>query len=111
MAPIRIYESDYPTPFLPQISLFDYLLPSAPGISPLPDWDPKLPAFIDGRDGRTLSRGLLRDNALGLGAGLHQLGVRRGSTICIWGYNSLEWVTAAYGSIAGGVTVSPCNYA
>jgi hypothetical protein len=76
---LRIYESDYPTPFLPQMSVFQYLLPDAPGLS--------------------------------LGAGLHQLGVKRGSTACIWGYNSIEWVLAAYGSIAGGVTVSPANYA
>jgi hypothetical protein len=107
----RIYESDYPCPFLPQQSIFHYLFPDAPGESPLPSFDPSLPAFIDGRDGRTLSRGLLRENALRLGAGLHQLGVKPGSAACVFGYNSLEWVQAAYGSIAGGVTFSPCNYA
>jgi acyl-CoA synthetase (AMP-forming)/AMP-acid ligase II len=108
---LRIYESDYPTPFLPQMSVFQYLLPDAPGLSPLRQFDPSLPAFIDGRDGKTVSRGQLKDTALRLGAGLHQLGVKRGSTACIWGYNSIEWVLAAYGSIAGGVTVSPANYA
>lgn len=108
---LRIYESDFPAPFLPQTSIFDYLFPDRPGVSPLPQFDPALPAFIDGRDGRTLSRGQLKDNALRLAAGLHLLGVNRGSTACLWGYNSLEWIQAAYGGLAAGVTVSPCNYA
>lgn len=109
--PLTIYESEFPTPFLPQISIFDYLLPPAPGVSPLPDFDPSLPAFIDGRDDRTFTRGQLRELACRLAGGLRNLGLKRGDTAGVWGYNSLEWVNAAYGCLAAGVVVSPANYA
>ncbi|GMK59179.1 hypothetical protein CspeluHIS016_0701940 [Cutaneotrichosporon spelunceum] len=113
--PLTIYESDLPAPFLPQISIFDYILPGQPGVSPLPAFDPELPAFIDGRGGdeggRVLTRAGLRDAALRLAGGLRTLGVRRGDVAGLWGFNSLEWVTAAYGCLAAGVVVSPANYA
>ncbi|RSH86366.1 uncharacterized protein EHS24_004615 [Apiotrichum porosum] len=110
MAP-TYYESDHVAPFLPQQSIFDYLLPSHPGVSPLPDWDPSLPAFIDASDGRTLSRADLRENALRLKTGLNALGVKRGNVACLWGMNSLEYVQAVYGCLAAGVVVSPANVA
>lgn len=107
---ITIYESDQPAPFLPQISAFDYILPPGPGVSPLPDFSPDLAAFIDGQDGRVLTRGGLRNNALRLAGGLRSLGLKRGDTAAIWGFNSLEWITAAYGCLGGGIVVSPANY-
>lgn len=109
--PLTIYESDSPAPYLPQISIFDYLLPGQQGVSPLQDFDPSLPAFIDGRDNRTFTRGQLREVALRLAGGLRGLGLKRGDTAGVWGYNSLEWVNAAYGCLAAGIVVSPANYA
>lgn len=106
-----IYESDYPVPFLPQQALFDYLLPSGPGISPIPDWSPKQPLFIDGLDGRVLTRGELRDTSLKLVGGLRSIGFKRGETACLWGFNSLEAVQAAYGLMAAGAIASPANAA
>lgn len=107
---VTIYESDIPAPYLPEISTFDYLLPPAPGVSPLPDFNPDLPAFIDGQDHRVLSRGGLRDSALRLAGGLRSLGLQRGDVAAVWGFNSLEWITAAYAGLAAGIAVSPANY-
>ncbi|BEJ15952.1 hypothetical protein CspHIS471_0505570 [Cutaneotrichosporon sp. HIS471] len=106
---VTIYEAPYPAPFFPQQNVFQYLFPEAPGISPLPPFDDSLPAFIDGLNGRTLSRGELRDTALRLGGGMRGLQVDVGDVACIWGFNCLEWVMAAYASMAAGVTLSPAN--
>lgn len=106
-----IYESDYPVPFLPQQSLFEYLMPPAPGVSPLPTWPAEQPLFIDGLDGRVLTRGQLRDNSLRLVGGLRSVGFKRGDTACIWSFNSLEAVQAAYGLMAAGAVASPANVA
>ncbi|TXT14831.1 uncharacterized protein COLE_01024 [Cutaneotrichosporon oleaginosum] len=109
--PITIYDSDYPAPFLPQQSIFDFLLPPGPGVSPIPDWSPAQPLFIDGLDGRVITRGELRDNALRIASGLRAVGVKRGDTACIWGFNSLEYVQAGYALMAAGVIASPANAA
>lgn len=117
MPPI-IYDAPYAAPFFPQQSIFQYLFPEAPGVSPLEAFDESLPAFIDGKTGRTLSRGELKDAALRLGAAMRGvelggvgegMGLKKGDVACIWGFNSLEWVVAAYGCLAGGVTLSPGN--
>lgn len=110
--PEIIYESDYTPPaVLPRSSLFRYLFPDTPGESPLPPFDPALPAYIDGLDGRVLSRGELEDGALRLASGLASLGLKRGDVACLWGMNSLEWIRAAFGCMAAGLCVSPANYA
>lgn len=107
--PEIIYESDYRKPdALPECGLFDYLF----GVdSPLTKFDKSLPAYIDGLDGRVLTRGALEDSSLRLVSGLRALGVRRNDVACLWGLNGLEWVRTAYGCMAAGVTVSPANYA
>lgn len=105
------YESHLPTPFLPSVSVFDYIFPQRPGVSPLPDFDPTLPAFIDGLNGDVLRRGELKENALRLKTGLNAIGVNRGATACVWGLNSFHWITAAYGCMAAGLVVSPANAA
>lgn len=107
-----IYESDYPVPsVLPKSSLVSYLFPEKRGDSPLESFDPSLPAYIDGLDGRVLTRGELEDGALRLASGLKDLGLKRGDVACIWGLNSLEWIRAAFGCMAAGICVSPANYA
>lgn len=111
MPPLYIYESPYPTPFLPQMGLFDYIFPSERGVSPLPEWDPSLPAFIDGLTDRVISRGELKDSALRLATGIRSLGVARGNVACIWAPNSIEWAQTAYGCMAAGLCTSPANVA
>ncbi|EKD01167.1 AMP binding protein [Trichosporon asahii var. asahii CBS 8904] len=109
--PPTIYKSDYPAPPLPTCSVFHYLFPAVDGQSPLERFDPALPAYIDGLDGRVLTRGELRDGATRLAGGLRQLGLDREDVALLWGVNSLEWAKAVYGCMAGGLTVSPANVA
>jgi acyl-CoA synthetase (AMP-forming)/AMP-acid ligase II len=104
-----IFESDYPKPYLPRSSVFHHLFPDE--TSQLPTYDPKLPAYIDGLDGRVLSRGELKERALRVVSGLRAVGFQRGDAACLWGANSLEWATAIYGSFAAGAVVSPANVA
>lgn len=111
MAPLRIYESPYAHPFLPQQGIFDFLLPAEQGVSPLPMHDPALPALIDGITGRTLTRGQLRESALRLATGIRSIGVKRGETACMWAGNSIEWAITAYGCMAAGLCTSPANVA
>lgn len=110
MVPI-IYESDYPEPYLPAQSVFHYLLPDAPAVSPLPAFDPSLPVYIDGITGRTVSRGELENTALRLASGLRGLGMNRGDVVNIWAPNSLEFAVAVWGAVAAGLVVSPSNIA
>lgn len=106
-----IYVSDHEVqPPLPEVSLFSYLT-GVGGPSPLPQFSPDLPAFIDGATDRVLTRGELITNALKIAGSLHALGLGKGSTACIWGFNSLPWAQAVYGCLAAGVTLSPANYA
>jgi len=106
-----VYKSKVPAPYFPQLGLFDYLFPEAPGISPAPQFDPSSTAFIDGLSGRELTRGQLEDSARRLATGIRSLGIRRGDTVCLWGLNSIDWVLAAYGCLVTGVTVTPANAA
>ncbi|BEI80357.1 hypothetical protein CcaverHIS002_0108860 [Cutaneotrichosporon cavernicola] len=108
-SPAIIFESPYPQPFLPNTSVFHYLFPDVVGGSPLAPLDPSLPAYIDGLDGRVLTRADVVDGALRFATGVRSLGVGRGDIALLWGLNSLEWARAMYGSFAAGLTVSPAN--
>ncbi|BEJ11435.1 hypothetical protein CspHIS471_0108570 [Cutaneotrichosporon sp. HIS471] len=108
-SPAIIFESPYPQPFLPNTSVFHYLFPDVVGGSPLAPLDPSLPAYIDGLDGRVLTRADVVDGALRFATGVRSLGVGRGDVALLWGLNSLEWARAIYGSFAAGLTVSPAN--
>ncbi|CAK9783862.1 putative AMP binding protein [Cutaneotrichosporon oleaginosum] len=99
------FTSDYPDVTLPEVGIFEYHFPANP------QFDPDLPAFIDGIDGRTITRRELEDGALRLATGLRSLGLKRHDVACMFGLNSLEWVRAAYGCMAAGMTVSPANWA
>lgn len=109
--PQTIYTSDHPVPPLPEVGLFNYLFPEKPGDSPLQQFDPSIPAFIDGATDRTVTRGELKETSLRLATGIGALGLKRGDVACLWGLNSIEWALAAYGCMAAGLTVSPANYA
>lgn len=106
-----IYRSDWPEPLLVEMGLFEYLFPSKNNQSPSPKYDRRTPAYIDGLDGRTITRGQIQDEALRLATGLKEIGIKKGDTACLWGLNSLEWVRAAFGCMAAGVTISPANAA
>lgn len=110
-ARMTIYKPDFPEPTLVESSLFEYLFPQKAGDSPLPTFEKKLPAYIDGLTGRTLSRGDVEDNALQLATGIRGLGLKKNDVACLWGTNSLEWTQAAFGCMAAGLCISPANYA
>ncbi|EKD02051.1 AMP binding protein [Trichosporon asahii var. asahii CBS 8904] len=103
-----IYTSHHPVPPLPKTSVFHYLFPERPGDSPIHVHPPSTPAFIDGPTGRVLTRGELEDGALRIATGLRDLGIQ--GTALLIGPNSLDWVLAAYGLQAAGVTPSEIAY-
>ncbi|GMK58384.1 hypothetical protein CspeluHIS016_0504160 [Cutaneotrichosporon spelunceum] len=107
----KIYESDYPEVFLPSMSIFHYLMPDGPGISPLPHFDPSLPCVIEAATGRTVSRGEMENTALRLGQGLRDAGMRRGDVVNLFAPNSIEFAFATWGTIAAGCTITPANVA
>jgi acyl-coenzyme A synthetase/AMP-(fatty) acid ligase len=108
---MRIFKSQIADPPLPQTSLFQYVFPQAPGDSPLTPPPRDAPAFIDGLNGKVLTRGELEDSALRLAGGLAARGIGRGQTALLIGPNSLSWIIAAFGLQAGGICVSPANTA
>jgi acyl-CoA synthetase (AMP-forming)/AMP-acid ligase II len=106
--PPHIYTSSLPSPPLPRQSIFHHLFPELDGACDIP---PSTPTLIDGLTGKTLSREDVRIQAQRLAGGLHKLGLKRGDVVGVVGTNSLEWCNAVYGSLAGGLRVSPMNYA
>ncbi|KAG9127778.1 hypothetical protein FRC07_009366 [Ceratobasidium sp. 392] len=106
MSSVRIYKSSYPDYVIPRQSVFSKLFPKEP-------WcDESLPAFIDAANGRTLSRGGVRDLSLRLAYGLRNvLGTKRGDTVMIFSPNSLIWPVAMLGCVAAGLKCSPANAA
>ena len=108
----RIYDSKLDPPHVPRSSLFHYLFPpKMKGRQPqyYPHPDPKTVAFIDGQTGRTLFRSDLPIQAMWTRSGLRTLGVVKGDVACIFGENSLEWVSACYAAQAAAMVVSPVN--
>lgn len=95
---------------LPKCSLFDYLFPPAGLNTGYKAPDPKRPAFIDGLNGRTVTRHEVYEQARKLGGGLRKLGMQKDDVALITGYNSLEWLNALFGSHAAGLKVSPASY-
>ena len=110
----RIYQAEAPPPHIPRSSIFHYLFPPKMKGKPpryyLPP-DPRNIAFIDGLTGRTLFRSDLPIQAMWARSGLKILGVRTGDVACIFGENSLEWVSACYAAQCTAMIVSPANYA
>jgi hypothetical protein len=109
--PEIIYKPARAASALPQCSLFQYHFPSTPAESPVPMWDPSLPAYIDGYTGATLTRGQFKDTALRLLTGLRSLGLGRGDVGCIWGLNGFGWLTSWFGMMAAGMVTTPANWA
>lgn len=107
-----IYTSHWPEPPVLEMGLYEYLLPEkASKAANNEHLKPNSPAFIDAIDGRVLTRAQLADGSLRIAAGLQARGLKKGDTVCIWGLNSLEWVRAAFGSMAAGLVISPANAA
>lgn len=110
---MTIYTSGMPTPELPRIDVFRYMFPQEAGDSPIPASarNPNLTSYICGMTGRELKRGELEESAKRLACGLKKRGVKRGDTALLIGPNSLDWIIAAWGLQAAGVTCSPANVA
>lgn len=110
---MTIYTSGLPLPDLPRTDVFRYMFPQDAGDSPLPAsaLNPDHVIYIDGMSGRKLKRGELEDSAKRLACGLKKRGIQRGDTALLFGPNSLDWVIAAWGMQAAGVTCSPANVA
>lgn len=106
-----IYTSEHRTPPLPKCSLFQYHFPDKPSESPIPMFDPGLPAYIDGYTGATLTRGQLKDCALRLVTGFRSLGLKRGDVGCIWGLNGFGWIASWFGLMGAGMVMTPANWA
>jgi len=110
----RIYESKIPPPHLPRVDVFGYLFPpKVKGIPPryYPKPGPKVVGLIDALTGKEVLREEIPVRAMWLGSGLSRLNVRRGTRVCIFGMNSLEWIEACFGVQAADATVTPANYA
>lgn len=106
-----IYRSHIPEPVLPRCGVWQYHFPDKPGDSPLPDFDPNLPAFIDGYTGVCMTRGQFREQSLRLIDGLHSIGLKRNDVGCIYGLNSFAWLAAWWGLVAAGIVTTPANAA
>ncbi|BEI80393.1 hypothetical protein CcaverHIS002_0109220 [Cutaneotrichosporon cavernicola] len=107
---MTIYTSDV---VLPRIDVFRYMFPQEAGDSPIPmaARNPNLVSYICGMTGRQLKRGELEESAKRLACGLKKRDIGRGDTTLLLGPNSLDWIVAAWGMQAAGVTVSPANVA
>ncbi|KAG9127779.1 hypothetical protein FRC07_009367 [Ceratobasidium sp. 392] len=104
MSAPRIYKSAYPDYVIPRQSVFSKLFPKEPW------YDESLPAFIDAKTGRTLSRGDVRDLSLLLAYGMKQvLGTKRGDTIMVFSPNSITWPIALFGCVAAGLRCTLAN--
>lgn len=103
---LQIYDSPSPAPFLVQMSAFDFLLPGAEGISPLPDYAACLPALVDASGDRSIRRGELRSLSLRLAEGLRSLGVRKGDTALV-SVDGVEGGLGLMACLAAGVVASP----
>jgi acyl-coenzyme A synthetase/AMP-(fatty) acid ligase len=109
----KVITSTHRIPDLPRCSVFDYLFPpKVKGAQP--QWYQAVPpdtlAYIDGLTGRKVTRGEVEVQAKRVATGLKKLGMRRGQVVCVYGMNSLEWVNAAMGCLAGDFLISPANY-
>ena len=72
--------------------------------------DPHAIAFIDGHTGRTLFRTDLPIQSTWLRSGIRRMGMKDGDVACIFGSNSLEWVSACLGAQAAQMVVSPAHH-
>lgn len=97
----RIYESPYPAPHYPtNLSVSQFLLQSDPDDVPA---EKSIFADFENPE-RRITYGQLRDNAAKDAATLKQTySLREGDVVCIYGQNSLEWISLAHAVMwAGG---------
>jgi acyl-CoA synthetase (AMP-forming)/AMP-acid ligase II len=97
-----ILTSSWPYPFVPNVSLPDFLLATAEDFA-------DRPAIVDGTDGRSLSYEQLADSVKRVAAGLAARGLRPGDAFAIMAPNSPEWLIACYGAMAAGAIVTGIN--
>lgn len=97
-----IYQSPHPTrQNLPRTSLYSHLFRSSHNSS----LEDSLPVFVDASDGRTLTRGDLKQLAGRLATGLGRRAgqdAEGGGTVGLFMANSIEWPVAFLGAQKGG---------
>ncbi|HEY3925785.1 MAG TPA: AMP-binding protein [Acidothermaceae bacterium] len=97
-----IYNSLYPDPVIPRISLPDYVLATASDRS-------ARPALIDGTTGETLTYGDLLRLVPAIARSLAAAGVQPGDVVALMSPNRPAWAAAFYGTLAAGATVTALN--
>lgn len=103
MAEHRIYHSPYPAPYIPtNLSISQFLLQTNPD-----DVINEKPILCDfDESGVSLTYGGLRKAAAQCATGLkHAMGMQVGDTVCIYGYNSVNWALLAHSVWWGGATI------
>lgn len=107
----QIYLPLVSSPPIPPSSIFEYLFPRSPAYSAYEIHAPDAVIFIDGVTDEVVTRNDLATRARRLAAGLHDIGLRRGDTVALFGHNSLLWIHAIFGALCAGLKVSPVNAA
>jgi acyl-CoA synthetase (AMP-forming)/AMP-acid ligase II len=97
-----ILTSSWPYPFVPNVSVPEFLLATAAQHA-------DKPALVDASDGRSLSYEALADGIHRVAAGLGARGLRPGDAFAIMAPNSPEWLVACYGAMAAGAIVTGIN--
>jgi acyl-CoA synthetase (AMP-forming)/AMP-acid ligase II len=97
-----IYNSLYPDPVIPRISLPDYVLAAATTHA-------ARPALIDGTTGETLTYDDLRRLVPAVAHSLDAVGVRAGDVVALMSPNRPAWAVAFYGTLAAGATITALN--
>ena len=101
-APARIFTSSLPYPFVPNVTLPEFLLATAEDFA-------SRPAIVDGIDGRTLTYAELADGVNRVAAAFAARGLGPGDALAIIAPNSPEWLIACYGAMAAGAMVTGIN--
>ena len=101
----RVYHSNVPDVAIPEHSIFTHVFSK--------NFDPQLPAYIDGPTGHTLSRGDVRSQSLQLAWGLRNIldQKRSPSTIAIFSPNSIAWPVVLLGGVAAGLRITTVDSA
>jgi acyl-CoA synthetase (AMP-forming)/AMP-acid ligase II len=97
-----IYNSLYPDPVIPRMSLPDYVLAAASDRS-------ERPALIDGTTGETLTYGDLLRLVPAIARSLAAAGVQPGDVVALMSPNRPAWAAAFYGTLAAAATVTALN--
>jgi acyl-CoA synthetase (AMP-forming)/AMP-acid ligase II len=97
-----IVRSRFPDVDIPDMSVTDYVLRTAPG-------DADRVAIIDGVDGSVWTREALLEHAQRIAGGLHDRGISTGSTVALMAPNGPEFAAVFHAVLLTGATLTPVN--